>query len=116
MALTIMALLSASVVPTFVGQSRLNTLSEKKTEAVQAAQLVLDDLRVEDISLLPVSGNASPRDVTAGTRTYQVVVSYCGNPDHCPPNTSDNTRHLAVAVSLNGEVMYEIATVFTNIK
>jgi prepilin-type N-terminal cleavage/methylation domain-containing protein len=96
----------------FIGIMKYNLNAEKETEAAAAAQTVLDELRTEDVKLMPSSGTASPEEIKVGKRFYEVVVKYCSDPSFC---VGDNNRHLLVKVVHEGKEIYEVATVFTKL-
>ena len=84
-----------------------------RSEAAQAAQTVLDDLRTVDVPSLRATGTDAPVDIKVNAnRDYTVLVEYCKNATYC---TSTEARHLSVEVSYNGEVVYNTETVFTGI-
>jgi len=115
-ALTIMGIISVAMAPSFISHARMNTMSEKKTEAIQAAQMILDGTRIQDMSSLPTSGSATAVSVDIGDRVYEVVVKYCEASQYCPPTVSNNTRHITAEVFLDGDEIYELQTVFTKLQ
>jgi len=102
---TLMALVSLSFMTNL--KSNLNT--QLRYEAIQAAQDVLDEIRFLDISTLaaPMTEN-----ITIGTRTYAVAVTYCTNPDFC---ISDDIRHVSLSVSYKSKLLYATDTVYTKL-
>lgn len=111
--MVIFGIVAASMASAFAAQAWFNTRSESRSEAVAAAQQVLDQLRFEDPASLPESGSDDPVDVTVGNHTYQVVVSYCTVPSFC---TTANNRHIQVDVSYYDTVRYSVQTVFTRLQ
>ncbi|NLF25020.1 MAG: type II secretion system protein [Deltaproteobacteria bacterium] len=112
-ALGVLALVTSAVAPSFLRFMHYNTRTEIKTEAIQAAQRVLDELRLSDPRTLPTSGSTPSETVMVGGRSYDVTVSYCENATYCP---SENTRHLTVDVVYKGEQVYEVETVYTRLR
>lgn len=112
-ALTIFALVSASMMGAFLQQSRFNTLSEQKTEAIAAAQLVMDEIRVMDPASLPGSGSWEPEEIEIGDRVYQVRASFCERAELC---LSNSIRHVTVSVEHNGRPMFEVETVYAQLR
>ena len=84
-----------------------------RTEAAQAAQMVLDDLRASDPALLPVSGEGNVQTVPVGAHSFQVTPRYCVMPEFC---TSAAIRHIRVSVSLNDRIWYEVDTAFAQLQ
>jgi len=89
-----------------------NTLLERRSEAIQAAQTVLDDLRFRDPATLPETGTDSPITIDSGRRSYAVRTSYCERPEYC----SSNTRHLTVRVYFQSRKIYEVETAYTKLR
>lgn len=115
----LVAMVILGVVTAFYASSlALNTSyitdSEHKSEALLAAQEVLDDLRLVRTSTMPTTlTSSSSQNVTIGGTTYGVVVTYCAITTYCPPTASDGSRHILVTVTLAGKEIYAIETVFT---
>ncbi|MCO6431663.1 MAG: type II secretion system protein [Deltaproteobacteria bacterium] len=97
----------------FTVQLTFNTSNEMRSEAIMAAQQVLDEVRVEDPSSLPTSGSDAPTSVTIGKRTYVVVLSYCTNGSMC---NSTTLRHLRAVVSYRGDEVYSVETVYAQLR
>jgi prepilin-type N-terminal cleavage/methylation domain-containing protein len=110
-AMVIFAVFAATMTTTFSAHIRRNYESAVRTGATLAAQQVLDSYRLEDITAIPTSGTASTTR-TIGSREFEVDTSFCGNAAFC----STNNRHLTVAVSFRGEDLYEVETVFTQLR
>ena len=108
-ALGILGTLIAISSMTLVQNLRENMNSQKRYEAIQAAQTVMDKIRFEDISTL-----SGPRTetVTIGGRVYSVMVLYCQIPSYC---ISDAIRHITLRVMLRSKKIYETDTVFSKL-
>ncbi len=90
--------------------------AEIKSEAQIAAQQVLDVLRLANPSTLPRTRTSDPAEnIIVGRTTYQVLVTYCSNLTYCPPTTTNDTRHVAVDVKYNNQLVYEVESVFTKL-
>ena len=109
----VFAVVMAGMGPAFIAQIRHNTQSEIRTEAMGAAQIRLDQLRLAAPSTLPASGSSAPLDVAVGSRTYRVVSSFCENATFC---TSVNNRHITVRVTYNDDQVFETQTVYTQLR
>lgn len=111
--LFIFSVVLAGMSPAFVAQLQQNTASEVKTEAIMAAQQVLDTIRLQDISSLPASGAGTATTLVIGNRSYVVTPTYCADVSFC---TSAATRHIGVRVMYAGVLRYETETVFTQLR
>ena len=112
-ALMIFGVIAASLTPMFATHAKFNSQAEIRSGAIAAAQEVLDNVRLQDPATLPLTGTSSIQNVEAGDRTYQVTVSYCSNSAYCLTSAS---RHLKVDVSYRGQEMYEVETVYTQLR
>ena len=112
LALFFLAILLASVVPSFLTFTDHNTRNERRTGAVQAARTVLEDHRLTPPSTMPTLGMTGPQAITVGNRSYDVWTRYCVVDTLC----DSNSRHLVVEVDQNGELLYSAETVFTEIR
>ena len=111
-ALTLFGIAVASCFPAFLGHIQFNNQSEVRSGAYAAAQVLLDELRLEDPSSLPSSGSDAATEIQVGTRTYSVVASYCEDSTFC----GSETRFITVRVSYLGEEVYEVSTVYTELR
>ncbi len=111
-AIAILAVVLAAVVPSFLFYLRTNTKSETRTQAVAAAQVVLEDLRLQDPTLLPSSGSTT-RSVTIAGRSFNVVTTFCPTGSTL---CSANARHVRVEVLYKGKKVYEVETVYTKLR
>ena len=82
-ALSLFALTMSALFPAFLDHVRFNTFSEVRSGSYQAAQVVLDKLRIEDPASMPSSGSDSEQNVSIGSRLYAVTVSYCEEVAFC---------------------------------
>lgn len=112
-ALSIFGLLAAGMGPIFMQQLSHNRLAEVKTEAMGAAQIVLDRIRTQDPATLPSTGSGSAQSVVVGARTYSVTPSYCEDNSFC---TSSNVRHVRVRVHYNGQQVFVTQTVYAQLR
>jgi len=101
------------LVPFVLGQSGFNSQSERRTEAAMAAQIVMDEYRLEDPRYMPSTGSVGPIEVQLGDRTFDVVTQFCSQSSFCINN---NIRHLRVSVIYHGDVLYTGETVFTKLR
>jgi len=95
----------------FVTHLSANHRGEIRSEAAQAAQTVIDELRGEEVGDLPQSGSSPSRDIQVNdNRTFKVDVAYCTDSSLCAIGSA---RHLDVEVTYREEVVYRTETVFT---
>lgn len=111
-AMSIFALFSALISPIYVTHMKHNYMAERKAGAMEAAQLVLDELRLLDPGTLPSSGASAPQTVNAGEFSYTVVRNYCPHPAYC----TTRTRDIRLDVNYKGQKLYEVETVFTRLR
>ncbi|WP_407543697.1 type II secretion system protein (plasmid) [Deinococcus radiomollis] len=97
------------VVPAFTSFLSLNSGNEKQTQAVRAAQQVLDRIRLQDPANLTT--NPPAQTVTVGGYPYQVAVAYCYTAAYCDSGSKD----VEVEVSDNGKLLFSAETVYTQI-
>jgi type II secretion system protein I len=112
-AMTIFSLAAIGMAQAFTSHLKANTASEVRSQATNAAQQVLDQLRTIDPATLPSSGNSSAQAVTVDRRNYSVVVQYCAETSLCP---SSSTKHLRARVSYRNSEVYRVDTVFTQLR
>ncbi len=111
--LLIFTVVLAGMAPAFVAQLKHNTNSAIRTEAIAAAQIVIDQLRVEDPATLPASGDGSEVNLTVGNHDFAVTPSFCETATFC---TTVNNRHITVRVRYNNEQVFSTQTVFTQLR
>lgn len=113
-ALALLGGLAMAVMPAFVSQMDANTRNEHRADAIGLALERLEELRFATPSALPTSGSDSRTAPTAGL-DYEVRTFYCQDTSFCPPATA-GARHLTVEVWLDGREVYDVATVFTELR
>lgn len=106
-AIAILAIAMAAVIPAFTNNARINSQQEHRSGAVAAAQVVLDNLRVRSWASWPTS-----QTVDAGSHTYDVAITVCSQGSTDCFTTTD-ARHVRLEVSNGGTTYYTVATVFT---
>ena len=111
--LVIFSLASAAMATSFLTHLQRNNQTERRSEAIAAAQQILDQIRTEEPTALPNSGSDSPVDITMGNRTYAVTATYCSDPTYC---TSNNIRHIRVTVDYRDETIYEVETIYAQLR
>lgn len=108
-AIAIIGIVLAAVVPAFVSNLRINTDNEVRTGAVAAAQTVLDRFRVQPKGDWPTSG--STVSVDSHARSYDVQVDY---QRFCQGgNCFDGAELIDLEVGYGGRTRYTVSTVFT---
>jgi Tfp pilus assembly protein PilV len=111
-ALVLFGIMSLGVCKAFLTHLRFNTNAEIRTSAMMAAQLRLDALRLEDPASMASSGTTS-QNITIGDYIFQVRTTYCSPSTYC---TSANTRHITVEVRKNNQRIYDVDTVFSQLR
>ena len=74
-ALMVFSIAAAGVMPVFLSQLKYNTGSEERSEAIAAAQYVLDEMRLEDPTLMEEEGTRAAITVTVNGHDYVVTPS-----------------------------------------
>ncbi len=111
-AVAILGVLMAGVIPAFIGNLNINDQSERRSEAVVLAQQTFETLRRGDMASLPMSGSSTETNLLNG-RSYKVTTYYCLVALYCKQGSS---RHLTVEVQVSGKKVYEVETVYTNLR
>lgn len=112
-AIAIFSIGALAMAQVFATNITLNTQSERRTEAIEAAQQYLDSLRVEDPSTWLAEGAGDAQEITVNGHHYTIEPTFCARDSYC---TSRNIRQLSLVVKKNGQPYYEIETVFTQLK
>jgi prepilin-type N-terminal cleavage/methylation domain-containing protein len=111
-ALSILGVALAGVLPTFLTYSDTNTMNEERSGAVAAAQLVAEGLRQVDPAGLPTTGTSPVQVVRVGDRDYEVTQRYCVRSEFC----GADSRHLTIEVRYGGRTVYSVETVYTRLR
>lgn len=112
LAIFLLGVVLTGLLPGFMTYLDSNTTSEENSDAVAAAQMVLERLRLEDPSTLPTSGSSDPEVVDVGGRQFEVVSYYCTVTEFC----GTDSRHIRVEVTYGGETLFEIESVYTRLQ
>jgi len=113
-ALALVGGLAMAVMPAFITNKEANTRNEQRTDAIGLALERLEQLRFVTPSSLPTSGTDSYFTPIAG-RDYEIRTRYCQDVTFCPP-TRVGARHLTVEVWLDNREVYDVATVYTELR
>ena len=111
-AMAILGVALTSILPSFLTYLDTNSLSEERSDAVAAAQLVMEERREADPASLPSSGSSAVRYVPVGTREFEVVTTYCQDASLC----GADRRHVVVEVSFGGNAIYDVSSVFARVR
>ena len=111
-ALAIMVVVMAALIPTFQNFLDANTVSERRSNALAAAQVMIEALRHKDPGSLPSSGSSSVESVAIGDHEYELVAHFCQSSGYCDADS----RHIVVEVSFAGKTIYTIESVFTRLR
>lgn len=111
-ALAILGILLAFVIPSFAGFLQSNTDNEIRNQATIVAQQQMDFWRRQAKgatgSTLPMSGSTTPQTVTQGGRSYAVTTLFCPDVSQC----SSDKRQFRVEVRLGGRLVYSLEAVY----
>lgn len=110
-ALAILGITLTSILPAFTNQTQVNRRCQERSAAVVAAQQAMESLRFEDPQTMPDEGAMAPQLVTVGEMQFEVVTRFCVNAEMCDADS----RHLTVEVLSNGQKIYEVQTVYTQL-
>jgi prepilin-type N-terminal cleavage/methylation domain-containing protein len=111
--LAIFSIGTLAVAQAFTSQLAFNNRSELRSGAINAAQQVLDELRVIDPTTLPTSGTSTPQNIVIGGKTYVVTIAYCQATSHC---SSSTVRDLKVTVQHKNTTIYNVETVYAQLR
>ena len=106
-----LALLLVALTPPSQTFMDANPLSEQRSNALAAAQEVMETLRHVDPASLPTSGSSGVSAVQVGAHEFEVETHYCLESSFC----GSASRHLLVEVGFAGKEVYAIETVFTRL-
>jgi len=107
-ALTLLGVMLVSLLPALSANMSTSTTGDLRTGAVAAAQETLDRLRFSG-EAWPASG--SREDVSSGETIYNVEITHAPLCDLA--DCIDDARRVALEVSHNGQVLYQVETAFT---
>lgn len=111
-ALAILGIALTGILPSFLSQAQTNSRCAERSGAVLAAQQMLESMRLTDPETMPDEGAAAPQLLTIGGVEYEVVVRYCANEALCNPVS----RHITVDVNLRGRKIYDVETIYTQLR
>ena len=112
-ALAILGFGITSVIGAFMVQLNTNSNSEVRSMAILASQRVLESIRLQDPSTLPMFGSTLPaQTVTVGDQQFEAVTIYCLDSTYCTPTS----RHITVDLYVDGVRVYDVETVFTKLQ
>lgn len=111
--LVLLVMTSAGILPAFLSHFNHITNNEVRSSAYAAAQRVLDEIRVQDPTDLPSSGDGTTQNITISGKNFQVTPSYCQDSGMCG---DVNSRHITVRVRYNGTIYYVVETLYTQLR
>ena len=109
-AMFIFSIVVGGMAPVFTAHLQRNAAAETRTEAMQAGQYVLDQLRISDPSTLDTTGTRDAEEIVVNGRTYEVFVSFCMDAGYCP---GSNTRQIGIEVKRDHQTLFRTKTVYT---
>ena len=112
MAIAILGIIVAGIVPAYSHYSQLNTISELKSSAAAVAQEQMERMRRQDFSMWEGSGHSSM--ISMGGREFEMVVT------HSPYGSDENShvsgaRRIHTAIFSGNRLVYEVTTIYTQI-
>ena len=110
--LAILVVVMAALIPTFQNFLHANTVSERRSNALAAAQVMIEALRHKDPGSLPQTGSSDIEAVAIGEHEYELVAHFCQSSEYCDADS----RHIVVEVSFAGKTVYTIESVFTRLR
>ena len=111
-ALAVLSLAMVGLLGAFQTFMDTNTLTEERSDAVAAAQMVMEMLREPDPGSLPSSGSSTMQYVDAGQHEFGIVIHYCTASEFC----GTDSRHIILEVSHGGDVVYTVESVYTRLR
>ncbi len=112
-ATVLLGVTSAGVLPSFLHHFKTISENEFRTEAIAAAQVVLDELRTASPASLPMSGTTTAVPIQVGSHTYFVTETYCSDSSYCDASTS---RFVTISVTRNNQELYTVETIYTKLR
>jgi len=112
LALAILGIALAGILPAFFGYMNVNTRNEMRTGAVAAAQQQMEALRFADPTAMPTTGATGPGYISIANREYELTNHFCIRSEFC----TTNSRHVLVEVGFGGNVVYQTESVFTKLR
>jgi len=109
--LGILSITLVTMIPAFQTLMDANSVSEERSNALAAAQVVIESLRHEDPASLPKDGASTLQAVAVGNHEFEVETHFCAETTYC----GTDSRHILIEVSFAGKVVYKIETVFTRL-
>ncbi|MER3483066.1 MAG: prepilin-type cleavage/methylation domain-containing protein [Meiothermus sp.] len=111
-ALVILGIALAAIVPGFIGYFNVNNNQEVRSQAVIAAQRVLEEKRTVDPNTMPRSGSDPAQTISAGGRTFTYVVTYR---EDATNSCTVSCRFVRVDIIYGGGVVYAAETAYTQL-
>ena len=118
LALLLIAITLATIIPVFANYSQINSSNEVRTTAVLIAQERMDELRrISPDDYNSVLG-ASPvsTNITENGKTYNLVLSYENCSAVFSSCTSSGAKYVNLKVYYNSDLFYEVENVFTRLE
>ena len=110
--LAIFSLLTAAFSPAMMSNVNHNQNMQEITNSIHVAQIVMDDLRFENPGDLPLGGQGDTQILEVHGKEYAATPFFCETAAYCDAQT----RHIRLEVAYEGEVRYEVETVYTQLR
>lgn len=111
-AIALVGLVAVGIMSASTSMLDANTRCQEWSAAMLAAQETMEAIRLQDPAALPTSGQSAPQVVTVEDRQYEVVTHYCTRPEYC----ASDARQLLIKVSYDGEEIFDVETVYTQMR
>lgn len=112
MAVAVLGIIVAGIVPAYSHYSQLNTRSELKSSAAAMAQEQMEKMRRLDFSMWEASGHTETKSM--GGREFTMVVSHSQyKPDD--GTTISGAKKIHTKISSGDRLIYEVTTIYTQL-
>lgn len=111
MAVAMMAIILAGILPAYMRYSQINTDREFRTLAAAVAQQEMERLRRQEFSQWP-GPSENVWTVSMAGRTFEVTVDHAAYTGPLSGEVS-GAREVELTVRHSGRIMYEVGTVYT---
>ncbi len=110
MAITLLGIILAAVVPALLSNTALNRDSDYRTKGYQAVKRVIDEYRTVDLSDSSISVD-NTRDINISGTSFKVSTDFCSVPAYCV----SNAKQFVVTAKIGQKVYATVETVFTTV-
>ncbi|SMB77727.1 type IV pilus modification PilV family protein [Deinococcus hopiensis] len=108
--LLILGVIMSAFVPIFLNNLKMNTESERISQATSAIESFFDKLRTAPVNKIPTSG-VGQEDISVNGVIYKIEATYCRNASLC----TDNSRMVTAKALFNNRSIASAETIFTEV-